>query len=62
MTPPPGYVAYGNAPTLSALRRVGGLSVAVIILTAIVAISTVVTTILTASASQDAEDVPRSAA
>lgn len=55
MTPPPGYVAYGNAPTLSALRRVGGLSVAVIILTAIVAISTVVSTILTASASQDAE-------
>jgi hypothetical protein len=57
MAPPPGYVAYGNSPTpFTALRRVGGLSVAVMILTTIVAISTVATTFLTAGVTQDAED------
>jgi Domain of unknown function (DUF4328) len=57
MAPPPGYVAYGYSPTpLTALRRVGGLSIAVITLTAIVAIGTVATTILTAGVAQDAED------
>ena len=57
MTPPPGYVAYGNTPTpLAALRRVGGLSMAVMILTAIVAIGTIATTLLTAAVTTDAED------
>jgi Domain of unknown function (DUF4328) len=57
MAPPPGYVAYGNAPTpLTALRRVGGLSVAVMILTAIVAVGTIGTTLLTAGVTGDAED------
>lgn len=57
MTPPPGYVAYGNAPTpLTALRRVGGLSIAVMILTAIVAAGTIGTTVLTAGVAGDADD------
>jgi hypothetical protein len=57
MAPPPGYVAYGNAPTpLTALRRVGGLSVAVMILTTIVAVGTIGTTLLTAGVTGDAED------
>jgi hypothetical protein len=55
--PPPGYVAYGNSPTpFTALRRVGGLSVAVIVLTTIVAISTIATTFLTAAVAEDAEE------
>ena len=55
--PPPGYVAYGNSPTpFTALRRVGGLSVAVMVLTAIVAVGTVATTILTAAVAQDAKE------
>jgi uncharacterized BrkB/YihY/UPF0761 family membrane protein len=57
LTPPPGYVAYSHSPTpLTALRRVGGLSIAVMILTAIVAVGTVATTILTAAVATDAED------
>ena len=55
--PPPGYVAYGQSPTpFTALRRVGGISIAVMILTAIVAVGTIGTTILTASTTQDAKD------
>ena len=55
--PPPGYVAYGNSPTpLASLRRVGGLSIAIITLTTIAAIATVLTTILTAGVAEDAED------
>ncbi len=57
MTPPPGYVAYGNNPTpLAALRRVGGLSVAVMILTAIAAVGTIGTTLLTAGVTTDAKN------
>jgi hypothetical protein len=56
-TPPPGYVAYGHSPTpFTALRRVGGLSVAVMVLTAIVAVGTIATTILTAGVAQEAKD------
>jgi preprotein translocase subunit SecG len=55
MAPPPGYVAYGQSPTpLAALRRVGGLSVAVIVLTTIVALGTIMSTILTAAIAGDA--------
>ncbi len=56
-TPPPGYVAYGNHPTpTTSLRRVRGLSVAIVVLTAVVAVGSVLTTILTASITQDASD------
>ncbi len=54
-TPPPGYVAYGSSPTpLTSLRRVRGLSVALMSLTAVAAIATVVSTILTAAVAEDA--------
>jgi hypothetical protein len=57
MNPPPGYVAYGNAPTpFQALRRVGRLSTAVVVLTIIGAVGTVVTAALTATVRQDARD------
>ena len=56
MAPPPGYVAYGNSPTpFAALRRVGGLSVAVIVLTTIVAAGTIAVDILTAAVASDAK-------
>jgi hypothetical protein len=56
MAPPPGLVAYGRSPTpLAALRRVGGLSVAVIVLTTIVAVGTLASTILTAAVASDAK-------
>ena len=56
-TPPPGYVAYGSSPTpLTSLRRVRGLSVALMSLTAVAAIATVVSAILTAAVAEDARN------
>ena len=58
--PPPGYVAYGSSPTpLASLRRVRGLSIAIIALTTVAAIATVLTTILTAAVADDARRLPR---
>ena len=57
LTPPPGYVAYDATPTpTGAVRRIGGLATVVSVMTAFVAAGTVLTTLLSAAASQDATD------
>ena len=57
LTPPPGYVAYGTNPTPSMpLRRVRGLSTAVVVLVAAAVLGTVAATILSFSAASDAGD------
>ena len=54
---PAGYVGYDANPTpFGALKRVGGLSKAIVILTAIVAVATVITTALSIGIAGDASD------
>ena len=57
LSAPAGYVAYDANPTpYGALKRVGGLSKAIVILTAIVAVATVITTLLSIGIAGDASD------
>ena len=57
LSAPAGYVAYNSNPTpLGALKRVGGLSKAITVLTAIVAAATVITTLLSIGVAGDASD------
>ncbi len=57
LSAPAGYVAYQSNPTPNrALKRVGGLSKAIVILTAIVAAATVITTLLSIGIAGDASD------
>ncbi len=57
MTPPPGYVAYQGAPTpAGTLRRISGLRTAVIVLSIIVAAGTAISTLLTATVGDSADD------
>ncbi len=53
--PPPGYKGYSNNPVQEMLKRVGGLATTVTILTAVVALGTLATTILSAGVARDAE-------
>jgi hypothetical protein len=56
LSPPPGYVGYGDAGSVSPAARTRGLARWIVIMTAVVAVATVVTTILSASISTDAQD------
>ena len=57
LSAPAGYVGYQSHPTpYEALKRVGGLSKAIVILTAIVAVATVITTLLSIGIAGDASD------
>ncbi len=57
LSAPAGYVAYqSHATPLGALKRVGGLSKAIVVLTAIVAVATLVTTLLSIGIAGDASD------
>lgn len=57
LTPPPGYTAYSAAPTpTQQLRRVRGISTAVMILTGIAGLGAVITTITTPGAADSARD------
>ncbi len=52
---PAGYVAYHSGPTV-ATKRIGGLAKAIVILTAIAAVVTVITTFVSLAIAGDAED------
>jgi hypothetical protein len=56
LVPPPGYTAYDAPPTQRGVGRIGGLAKAVVILTAIVAVGSLLTAVLSAGVTQDAED------
>ena len=57
LSAPPGYVGYSSNPTpYVALKRVGGLARVIVILTAIVAAATVITTLLSVGVAGDASD------
>lgn len=57
LTPPPGYVAYDGHPTPTAgVRRIGGLAIPIVVSTVIVALGTVVSTLLSAGIATDAAD------
>jgi hypothetical protein len=57
LSAPPGYAAYHSNPTpAAALKRVGGLSKAIVVLTAIVAVATVIATLLSVGVAGDASD------
>jgi hypothetical protein len=57
LTPPPGYVAYQQHPTPNAaVRRVGGLSVPIMVSTVIVALGTLVGAFLSAGVATDARN------
>jgi hypothetical protein len=58
MAPPPGYVAYGSAPTPSQnVRRINGLSVAIMIVVGIAGVGGLLNAILTTGLRSDAEDL-----
>ncbi|NND74695.1 MAG: DUF4328 domain-containing protein [Ilumatobacter sp.] len=57
LTPPPGYVAYGNAPTpMTRISRVKGLSTAIMIVVGIAGVGSLVNALLTSSLRTKAED------
>lgn len=56
LSPPPGYVAYDNAPTSGQLSRVGGVSKALTIVVAVVGAAAVLAAVLTAGARDAARD------
>ncbi|MGB0112358.1 MAG: DUF4328 domain-containing protein [Ilumatobacteraceae bacterium] len=56
LAPPAGYVAFDAPPTQAGIKRIGGLAKAIVILTAILAVSTVITALLSAGVTQDAKD------
>jgi len=56
LAPPPGYAAYDTPPTQAGTKRVGGLGKTLVILTAILAVGTVLTAVLSAGVTQDAKD------
>jgi len=57
LQPPPGYVAYHGQPTpTTPLGRIGGLSKAIVILTAIVAVGTILTALLNLTVVDSADD------
>jgi len=55
LSTPAGYVAYQSGPTV-ATRRIGGLATAIVVLTTIVAVVTVVTTFISVAVAGDAKD------
>lgn len=58
MAPPPGYVAYGSAPTPTVnVRRVKGLSVAIMIVVGIAGLGGLLNAFLTAGLRSNAEDL-----
>jgi ABC-type Fe3+ transport system permease subunit len=58
MAPPPGYVAYGSAPTpTQRVRRIKGLSTAIMVLVGIAGVGGLLNAILTAGLRSDAEDL-----
>lgn len=58
MSPPPGYVAYGSAPTpLQNVRRVKGLSTAIMIVVGIAGIGGLLNAFLSTGLRSDAEDL-----
>ena len=58
MAPPPGYVAYGSAPTPNQrVRRIKGLSVAITIVVGIAGIGGLLNAVLTSGLRSDAEDL-----
>lgn len=56
LTPPPGYVGYSAAPTASGVSRVGGLSKAVAVLTAIAGLTALIAAFVTAGLQEDARE------
>ena len=52
---PAGYAAYHSGPTV-ATKRIGGLAKAIVILTAIAAVITVITTFVSLAVADDAQD------
>ncbi len=57
LTPPPGYVAYGNAPTpMARINRIKGLSTAIVIVVAIAGVGSLMNGILQSSLRDKAED------
>jgi hypothetical protein len=57
LTPPPGHAAYQGRPTpTSAIRRIGGLAVPIVVSTVIVAIGTLVGAFLSTGIATDAAD------
>jgi Domain of unknown function (DUF4328) len=57
LSAPAGYVGYDSNPTpFRTLHRVGGLSKAIVVLTAVVATATVITTLLSIGVAGDASD------
>lgn len=56
LAPPPGYTAFDNSPTQGATRRIGGLGKALVILTALAAVGTLATALLSTGVTQDASD------
>lgn len=58
MAPPPGYVAYGSAPTPTQnVRRIKGLSLAIMIVVGIAGIGGLLNAVLTSGLRSDAEDL-----
>lgn len=56
LAPPPGYTAYDNSPHQGVVRRIGGLAKAIVIVTAVAGVATLITAILSAGVTQDAKD------
>ncbi len=58
MGPPPGYVAYGSAPTPTQnVRRINGLSTAIMIVVGIAGVGGLLNAVLTSGLRSDAEDL-----